>query len=296
VAGLVAENDQMEPRNDATSPALQHPPVPAGLVAQARTVWDRLQRTWAWRTWKDLQGLGFIRSSLEFAGLFLLSFVPFLLFVSSALGSNLPKAFATRAGFSPAATHDVTSLFLRSGNGSASLSIVSIVLVVLSADAIAARLQTWCVAVYEVTPDPLRAWGRRAWWLLGVLGFLAVQIAIGRHAGHLTVLSSTLEVLALLAFWWWSLHCLLDCVGWRRLLPGGVAIAVLYSLVGIGIGLFGPSSITSAAQTYGPIGTVTTLMEALVALGLAIHLGAYIGARLFPWPGTARSGGVELAA
>ena len=103
-----------------------------------------------------------------------------------------------------------------------------------------------------------------------------------------------LELLALVAFWWWSLHCLLDRFGWRRLLPGGAAIAVLYTLVGVGISLLGPGSITSAARTYGPIGTVMTLMEALVALGLAIHLGAYIGARWFPWPGTARSDGLAL--
>jgi membrane protein len=269
--------------------------VPSGLPARARNAWGRLQRTWAFRTWKDLQGLGFVRSSLEFAGLFLLSFVPFLLLVSSALGSNLPRGFATRADFSPAAAHDVTSLFARSGNGSAPLSVVSIVLIVLSADAIAARLQSWCAAVYGVAPDALRAWGRRAWWLCGVLGFLAAQVAIGRHVGHLNIASTGLELLALVAFWWWSLHCLLDRVGWRRLLPGGIAIAVLYTLVGVGTSLLGPSSIISAAQTYGPIGTVMTLMEALVALGLAIHLGAYIGARWFPWPGTARSERLELA-
>jgi membrane protein len=265
------------------------------LPDRARTVWDRLQRTWALRTWNDLQRLGFVRSSLEFAGLFLLSFVPFLLLVSGALGSNLPRGFATRADFSPAATHDVTSLFARSGDGSASLSIVSVVLIVLSADAIAARLQSWCAAVYEVSPDPLRAWGRRAWWLCGVLGFLAAQVAIGRHVGHLNVAATGLEFLALVVFWWWSLHCLLDVVAWRRLLPGGVTIAVLYALVGVGTSLLGPSSITSAAQTYGPIGTVMTLMEALVALGLAIHLGAYIGAKWVPWPGTRRPlGELEL--
>jgi len=269
--------------------------ISSGLNVRACDAWQSLQRTWAFRTWKDLQGLGFVRSSLEFAGLFLLSFVPFLLLLSSALGSNLPRGFATRADFPPAAAHDVTSLFARSGNGSATLSVVSILLIVLSADAIAARLQSWCAAVYGVTPDPIRAWGRRTWWLGGVLGFLAAQVAIGRHVGHLNVASTSLELLALVAFWWWSLHCLLDRVRWHRLLPGGVIIAVLYTLVGIGTSLLGPSSIISAAQTYGPIGTVMTLMEALVALGLAIHLGAYIGARCFPWPGTPRTEDPELA-
>ena len=276
----------MEPQNDdPISTSQTHP----GLTSRVRTTWERLQLTWALRTWNDLQGLGFVRSSLEFAGLFLLSFVPFLLLLSSALGSNLPRGFTARANFSPAAAQDVTRLFARSSGAAAPLSVVGIVLIVLSADAIAARLQSWCAAVYKVAPDPLRAWGRRIWWLTGVLGFLAAQVAIGRHVGHLTVLSTGLELVALVLFWWWSLHCLLDTVGWRRLLPGGVTIAVLYALVGVGTSVLGSGSITSAAQTYGPIGTVMTLMEVLVALGLAIHLGAYIGARWFPWPGFSAS-------
>lgn len=260
-------------------------PSSTGIAAKVIDAWGRLQRTWTLRTWNDLQSLGFVRSSLEFAGLFLLSFVPFLLLLSSALGSDLPQAFSARANFSSAAAHDVTALFARSGGGSAPVSVVGVVVIVLSADAIAARLQSWCAAVYETTPDLVRGWGRRMWWLTGVLGFVAAQIAIGRHLGRLNFAATSLELLALVAFWWWSLHCLLDRIAWRRVLPGGVAIAVLYALVGIGTAVLGSSSITSAARAHGPIGTVMTMMEVLVALGLAIHLGAYIGARWFPWPG-----------
>ncbi len=204
----------MEPQHDDPNSTRQ---TPTGVTSRVRTTWEVLQRTWALRTWNDLQSIGFVRSSLEFAGLFLLSFVPFLLLLSSALGTNLPRAFTTRANFSPAAAHDVAQLFARSGGAAAPLSVVGIVLIVLSADAIAARLQSWCAAVYKVTPDPVRAWGRRVWWLTGVLGFLAAQVAIGRHVGHLTVLSTSLELVALVLFWWWSLHCLLDTVAWRRL-------------------------------------------------------------------------------
>ena len=186
----------MEPQKDDPIATRLTPP---GLASRVRTTWERLQRTWALRTWSDLQGLGFVRSSLEFAGLFLLSFVPFLLLLSSALGSNLPRGFTARANFSPAAAQDVTRLFARSSGAAAPLSVVGIVLIVLSADAIAARLQSWCAAVYKVTPNPVRAWGRRIWWLTGVLGFLAAQVAIGRHVGHLTVLSTGLELVALAA-------------------------------------------------------------------------------------------------
>ena len=266
----------MEPRTQDDDPLDRLLPAPG------RKAWRWLQKTWAFRTWGVLQDLGFVRSSLEFAGLFLLSFVPFLLLVSSALGSDLPRAFATRGNFSSAATHDVTSLFARSGGGSAQLSVLSALLIVLSADAVAHRLQTWCIAVYRTTSDPMRAWGRRALWLCGVLGFLAAQIAIGRHLGHLNVAAAALELLALILFWWWSLHLLIGGIGWRRLLPGGVAIALLYEIVGVGTSVFGSGSIISGARAYGPIGTVMTLMEVIVALGLAIHLGVYLGSLYVP--------------
>ena len=263
-------------------------PLERILPAPVYSTWRRLQQTWPLRTWSALQDLGFVRSSLEFAGLFLLSFVPFLLLVSSALGSDLPRAFVTRGNFSPAAAHDVTSLFARSGSGSTQLSVLSALLIVLSADAVAHRLQSWCAAVYCTTTDPLRAWGRRALWLCGVLGFLAAQIAIGRHLGHLTVGAAALELLALIAFWWWSLHLLIGGIGWRRVLPGGVAIAFLYEMVGVGTSVLGSGSITSGAKAYGPIGTVMTLMEAIVALGLAIHFGAYLGSLYVPSSDTGR--------
>lgn len=38
-------------------------------------------------------------------------------------------------------------------------------------------------------------------------------------------------------------------------------------------------SIVSSEHAYGPIGTIMALLETLVMLGLAVHLGAVIGAR-----------------
>ena len=50
--------------------------------------------------WTKLQSLGFVRSSFQFAGMFVLSFLPFLLVVSAVLDRNLPQALVTRSGFS----------------------------------------------------------------------------------------------------------------------------------------------------------------------------------------------------
>jgi len=43
--------------------------------------------------------------------------------------------------------------------------------------------------------------------------------------------------------------------------------------------LIAADSVVSDEHAYGPIGTVMVLLETLVGLGLAVHLGAVIGAR-----------------
>jgi membrane protein len=66
---------------------------------------------------------------------------------------------------------------------------------------------------------------------------------------------------------------------WRRLVVGGVATAALYTAVGLYFALIAARSVVSDEHAYGPIGTVIVLLETLVGLGLAVHLGAVIGAR-----------------
>jgi membrane protein len=94
-------------------------------------------------------------------------------------------------------------------------------------------------------------------------------------------------------FWWWTLHCLLaSSLQWRRLFIGGAATAALTTAVGLLFSTFGSSSITSTQRIYGPVGTITVLLEVLVALGVAIHLGALLGSRV---GGLSGPGQVDIA-
>jgi hypothetical protein len=49
---------------------------------------DRLEPTLPGRVWKQLSELGFINSSMEFAAVFTLGFIPFLMVLSVAFGSG----------------------------------------------------------------------------------------------------------------------------------------------------------------------------------------------------------------
>jgi membrane protein len=94
-------------------------------------------------------------------------------------------------------------------------------------------------------------------------------------------MASGAQLLLSAAFWWWTLHCLLaGRITWRRLFPGGLVTAICYSGVGVYVTLFGSSSILSNEASYGPIGAVMTLLTIEVGLGVALHLGAVIGATI----------------
>jgi membrane protein len=272
-------------KEQETSPSPSQHRLVAALAArrqQADGLWERAKHTWPVEWWAELQALGFVRSCFQFAGMFVLSFLPFLLIVSAVLNRNLPQALVTRSGFSQQAAQDVTSLFARSGTGAVSQSIIGVIFVLAGGDSVASTLQDWYGRVFGEDVPTWRGIGRRFWWLSGVVGFIALQFVIGRHLGPAagTVLTGFVQFILAVLFWWWSLHGLLAArVPWRKLVVGGVATAALYTAVGVYFSWIAAGSIVSSEHAYGPVGTMMALFETLVGLGLAVHLGAVIGAR-----------------
>lgn len=266
----------LPPRRPSLAAAL------AGRRQQASGLLARAKHTWPVEWWTELQSLGFVRNSFQFAGTFMLSLVPFLLVVSAVLDWNVPRVLVIRGGFSPEAAKDVTSLFAHSGAGAVSQSIIGIIFAVAGGDGVASTLQDWYSKVFGESIPAWRATGRQFWWLGGLVGFLALQGVIGRQlrpAGGI-VLTGFLQFVLAVLFWWWSLHCLLAShLPWRRLVVGGIATAVLYTAVGVYFALFAAGSVVSDEHAYGPIGTVMVLFECLIGLGMAVLLGAVIGAR-----------------
>lgn len=243
----------------------------------------RLEHTLPGRIWTRLGELGFIDSSLQFAALFTLSFIPFLMLLSVVLGRDLPRALVARSQFNAEASHDVTILFTHGRTALTSLSIIGIVLVIYGAESVSRILQTWYAKIFGAEIHGWKALARRAEWLAGVFGFVALQFVIGRrlqpHIGH--IMASGAQLLLSVAFWWWTLHCLLaGRITWRRLFPAGLVTAICYTGVGVYVAFFGSSSILSNEATYGPIGAVMTLLTIEVGLGVALHLGAVIGATI----------------
>jgi membrane protein len=247
---------------------------------------NRLEPTVAGRVWTQLAALGVIDSSLQFAAVFTLGFIPFLMVLSAVLGSGLSHAVVIGSigsgfGFSAQAGHDVTTLFTHSRTAPATESTLGLVVAVLGGLAISHMIQTWYAKIFRFRIRGWKAFARRAEWLAGVFGFVAVQVVIGRGiehpAGHIAAAGA--RFLLAVAFWWWSPHCLLSGqIPWRRLFPAGLSTAVCCTGLGLYMAYVASPAIVSNEARYGPIGAVMTLVTAEIGLGVAVQLGAVIGA------------------
>jgi hypothetical protein len=246
-----------------------------------RTRRNRLEPTVAGQVCKQLGELGFITSSLQFAAVFTLGFIPFLMVLSVALGSDLSRAIVIRSGSSAKAGHDVAVLFTHGRTAPTTLSMLGLVLAVLGGAAISHMIQAWYAAIFRTEVRGWKALARRVEWLAGVFGFVALQVAIGRSIQPLCgpVTAASAQFLLAVAFWWWSLHCMLSGqIPWRRLFLAGLATAACYIGLGVYIAYVASSSIVSNEAMYGPFGAVMTLVTAEIGLGVALQLGAVIGA------------------
>jgi membrane protein len=174
-------------------------------------------------------------------------------------------------------------LFAHGRTAPASLTVLGLVWGVVGGAAISHMLQTWYAKIFRAELHRWKAMARRAEWLAGVAGFVMLEVVIGGRIEPLSgpIAAAGVQFLLAVAFWWWSLHCLLSGqIPWRRLFPAGLATAVCYTGLTVYIAYVMSSSIVSNVAMYGLIGAVSTLISAEIGLGVALQLGAAVGATI----------------
>jgi membrane protein len=233
--------------------------------------------------WTRLNAVDFINSAFQFATYGLLCVFPFMIVVTAAAGGSYRKVIITRLGLNPQAAKDVDGLIASGSQALASLTVLGIVFLVLSAIGIATNLQAWYQKVYDRRPRPgnwLRPLVSRLVWVAGLLASLWLQVEVGQQvgpAGHHVLILAALFVIDVL-FWWWTAHILLlGKLSWRALFPAGLATA----LCDVGLGVYSSiafsKSIISDDKRYGSVGVVMVMVTYFIAIGVVVHLGAVIG-------------------
>jgi membrane protein len=235
----------------------------------------------AGRYWAHLTAVDFVNSSLAFAALAVVSAFPFLAVISSAAGAGgVRQAIITRMGLNAAASKDVEGL-ISSGHEISTLTAFSAILLVLGAIGMASTLQAWYQKIYDLPPagTVLHRLGYQAAGLVAFSLYVTVNVVVLHEAGHVNrVLVFALTFAFSVLFWWCSAYFLLARrVGWRALLPAGVATGVCVTGLGVFSWLFFSDLITEGETSYGPAGVVLGITTYLIGFGVCLHLGAVFG-------------------
>ncbi|BBB02090.1 hypothetical protein RVR_9810 [Actinacidiphila reveromycinica] len=132
-----------------------------------------------------------------------------------------------------------------------------------------------------------------AWrWLAWIVAWVAVLVLQGPLRDGLGAgpwLGVPLIFAADLAVWWWSQHLLLGArLPWLPLLPGAALTAAAMTALSVTARLYMPPALDRSLATYGPLGSVFTLLSWLVAICVALTFTITAGAVLATEPPLAR--------
>lgn len=231
--------------------------------------------------WHRLSVLDVINQAMVLAATLLLCGIPLLLFLDAVRDQSFVVSFAHRLGLNEEASAELRALFTSDPPAVSAVTVGSLVILTLYALWVASVVQALYARVFGFEPRDLpQFWRRPAWVVVTVAGtsaVAAVSAALG-PAWHGPVFARAASTVVATAYFWWSLHFLLERrLSWRYLLPSAVATGLCW----LGLTLFSAayfsSAMISGSQRYGPIGVVFVIMTWLIAVGVVLTLGAVLG-------------------
>jgi membrane protein len=261
-------------------PRDQAVPARSGLERRSDAVRERYAGSTVDRVWGRLTALEFIDRGIQFAGVLMLCFFPFLIVVNALAGRSAMPGFIRRLGLSQEAAGHVADLFASSASTAGAVGGVGSLFFVVSGIAAAGAVQSLYQHVYELPPRAIRDLPERILWLALTVGagLAAGTAAPPLHRSGGPVLLFAVGLAAVVGFWWLSAWLLLAArVPWRDLLPTALATGTCWIGMQLAFKFTFSSMVVSNFEKYGQIGVVFSLMTWLVAIGVVIILGAVIG-------------------
>jgi membrane protein len=269
---------------------LRHPRV-AWVVAFVRACLQRLVE------------LEFVDRAVALASLTFTALIPLGVVVGSSVPGINRDDFADsiieRFDLDPRTADIVQQAFSPPPNVQASLSVLGILLVIVSALSFTRGLQRVYETAWRLPRLGIRATPAGLMWLAGIIAFLSLFGGLRSAVVDLSrpAVSAIVALLFSCVVWMFTPWALLSRrVSWRVLLPTGVLTAVGMTCLSIGGIIYMPRSISDSAASYGTIGVAISLVSWFVAAGFILvgcaAVGAVLGERSAA-AGDAMTAGVE---
>lgn len=256
-----------------------------------RALRDRLElfeKSAPGRFWAHLSTADFMTSSFAFAALAVLSIFPLFAVSSAVIGGDIREAIVARMGLNDQATRDLEALIASGDQAVATLTWVSLIVLVLGGIGMASTLSTWYHRIYERTPPTglVRHLVYQAAGVVAFIVYISAEVWLfdkARPVGGRGLIFLITFVFAVL-FWWFSTYMLLyRQVPLRQMFPAGVATGACITGLGVVSAFFFSDQITSGHDSYGPAGVVIALITFLVGFGVCLHAGAVFGRMWNEW-------------
>ena len=225
---------------------------------------------------------GFDRSMALAAQAFT-TLIPLLIIVAAVAeagdGKNLGERIIERFGLSGATAASVQRAMPPAGTVQDSLSVLSVVILVISALSFTRALQRMYARAWSLEARGLRDahWGLV--WLVAFSLYVTLHPLLHDHVSGSAGLVASLVGGTL--FWLLTPYVVLGRrLPWRRLVPQAVLAAIGMLVLRAGSAIYMPRALTSAAKQFGSIGLAFTFISWLFAGAVVLTASAAIGATL----------------
>jgi len=225
---------------------------------------------------------GFDRSMALAAQAFT-TLIPLLIIVAAVAesgdGQSMGDQIIERFGLSGATADSVRRALPATGTVEDSLSVLSVVILVISALSFTRAMQrmyarAWSLEAHGVRDAP---WGLA--WLAGFSVYALLHPLLHDHVSGSAGLAASL--VGGTVFWLLTPYVILARrLPWRRLVPQAVLAALGMAMLRAGSAVYMPRALSSAAQQFGSIGVAFSFVSWLFAAALVLTASAAIGATL----------------
>jgi membrane protein len=237
------------------------------------------------RLWKQATHIELMHRSMGFAALGFVTLMPLLVVVADATPWENRPGFAQWVvdgmGLDAHGAHSMRSLFAAPNHVLSATSAWSLASLAYFGLSFVASIETGYRKIWDLPSGPWHRDWRRAVWLAVLTAYLFCESQSAAVLGSGPVPSGVrivlTFVLGVLFFAWGQNFLLYGSVRVRTALPG--AVFTMLGLAGLRIfsHLFFAPLVISNALTYGPVGSVTTVVTWLVGVGFVVFGGALLG-------------------